>query len=101
MRIRSKRLRYAAEAAAPVIGKPAQRFASAVAGLQGVLGDMNDAVVAEAWLRQVAGTGSAAQAMVAGELIALERQEQQIGRDSWAKPWKVASSPKLRAWLKG
>ena len=54
VRIRAKRLRYAAEAATPVIGKPAQRFASAVATLQGVLGDMNDAVVAEAWLRQSA-----------------------------------------------
>jgi CHAD domain-containing protein len=101
VRIRSKRLRYAAEAAAPVIGKPAQRLASAAAGLQGVLGDMNDAVVAEAWLRQVAAAGSAAQAMVAGELIALERQEQQVGRDSWSKSWRVASNPKLRAWLKG
>ena len=101
VRIRSKRLRYAAEAAAPVIGKPAQRFASAVAGLQGVLGDMNDAVVAEAWLRQNASKGSATQALVAGELIALERQEQQVGRDSWAAPWRVASRPKLRAWLKG
>ena len=101
VRIRAKRLRYAAEAATPVIGKPAQRFASAVAALQGVLGDMNDAVVAEAWLRQSSGTGSASQALVAGELIALERQEQQVGRDSWAAPWKAASQPRLRAWLKG
>jgi hypothetical protein len=62
---------------------------------------MNDAVVAEAWLRHAAGAGSASQALVAGELIALERQEQQVGRDSWAAPWKAASRPKLRAWLKG
>jgi len=101
VRIRSKRLRYAAEAATPVIGKPAQRFASAVAALQGVLGDMNDAVVAEAWLRQSASAGSASQALVAGELIALERQAQQVGRDSWAAPWKAAAKPDLRAWLKG
>lgn len=101
VRIRAKRLRYTAEAATPVIGKPAQRFASAVAALQGVLGDMNDAVVAEAWLRQSSGSGPASQALVAGELIALERQEQQVGRDSWAAPWKAASQPRLRAWLKG
>ena len=54
VRIRAKRCRYAVEAVAPVVGKEAKRIASAVAGLQGVLGDHQDAVVAEGWLREAA-----------------------------------------------
>jgi CHAD domain-containing protein len=100
VRIRAKRLRYAAEAAAPVMGRPARRLASAVADVQGALGDMHDAVVAEEWLRQAAKSAPASTALVAGELIALERGEQQVGRDTWAKPWKQASDKRLRAWLK-
>ncbi len=51
IRILAKRTRYAAEAAAPLVGKKAKAFAVAVAELQEVLGDHQDAVVAEAWLR--------------------------------------------------
>jgi CHAD domain-containing protein len=99
VRIRAKRARYAAEAAAPVIGRPAKRFAEAVAEVQGVLGDMHDAVVAEDWLRQVGSTSSAAQALVAGELITRQRDEQAACRKAWIKPWKSASKKKLRSWL--
>src|SRR5581483_4432831 len=42
VRIRAKRCRYAAEAVAPVIGKPATRLAQAVAQVQTVLGDWHD-----------------------------------------------------------
>ena len=38
VRIRAKRCRYAAEAVAPAVGKPAKRFAAAVAEVQEVLG---------------------------------------------------------------
>src|SRR4029077_9719881 len=75
VRIRAKRGRYAAEAAIPVFGKAAERFADAVADLQGVLGDLNDAVVAEAWLREAAARAPAAQVLVVGELIARQRQK--------------------------
>jgi CHAD domain-containing protein len=100
VRIQAKRLRYAAEAAAPVVGRPARRLASAVAEVQGALGDMHDAVVAEEWLRQAARSAPAPTALVAGELITLERAEQQVGRDTWAKPWKRASAKPMRSWLK-
>jgi CHAD domain-containing protein len=100
VRIHAKRLRYAAEAAAPVVGRPARRLASAVAEVQGALGDMHDAVVAEEWLRQAARSAPASTALVAGELIALERGEQQVGRETWAKPWKRASARPMRSWLK-
>ena len=56
IRIRTKRARYAAEAAAPVVGKQARAFAHAAARLQDVLGELNDSVVAGAWLDCVGGS---------------------------------------------
>jgi hypothetical protein len=61
---------------------------------------MNDAVVAEAWLRRTAQRAPASQALVAGELITTERRRQQEGRDLWAKAWRRADRPGLRSWLK-
>ncbi len=99
VRIRAKRCRYAAEAAAPLAGKPATRFADEVAELQGVLGDFHDAIVAEAWLRSAARDAPAEQVLAAGELIALERRAAAEGRSAWKAAWKTASAKKLRAWL--
>lgn len=100
IRIRAKRMRYAAEAVAGVIGKPARQLASAVAEVQGVLGDMQDAVVAETWLRSQAASGPPSRALVAGELVTLERQKQAACRREWVRPWKAASKKRLRRWLK-
>ena len=99
VRIRAKRCRYAAEAVVPVIGKPARTFAAAVEEIQGVLGEHQDAVVAEAWLREAATRAGAAQALVAGELITVEREEALLQRDAWQAAWKQASKKKLRAWM--
>ena len=99
IRIRAKRARYAAEAAAPVMGKPAQRFAKAVAGVQSVLGDLQDAVVAEDWLRNAGSKGPAAQALVAGQLIAVQRDAMETSRRSWAEAWHEVAGKKLRSWL--
>ncbi|MHB8669843.1 MAG: CYTH and CHAD domain-containing protein [Acidimicrobiales bacterium] len=98
VRIRAKRCRYAAEAAAPVIGKRARRLARAVAELQTVLGEHQDAVVAEAWLRDAA-EDSAAVAVVAGELIAVQRLEILDCRSAWPKAWRTARHRSLRTWL--
>jgi CHAD domain-containing protein len=100
VRIRAKRCRYAAEAVAPVIGKPATRLASAVAQVQTVLGDWHDAVIAEHWLRTAGVGGSAAKALAAGQLIAIERADAAELRQSWRPAWKKASAKKLREWLR-
>ena len=97
VRIRAKRARYAAEAAAPVAGKPARAFARAVAEVQGVLGDHQDAVLAEDWLRRVEGGRSVA--LVAGQLIARQQAEAAAMRRAWPSAWKQADAKKLRAWL--
>jgi CHAD domain-containing protein len=99
IRIRAKRARYAAEAVEPVIGKPAEDFADAVSDLQSVLGDHQDAVVGEAWLREAAGSARRDVALVAGQLIAAERASAADTRAHWPKVWKAASRKRLRAWL--
>ena len=100
IRIRAKRARYAAEAVEPVFGKPAEDFADAIADLQDVLGDHQDAVVGEAWLREAAASARRRDvAIVAGLLIAAERASAAGTRDRWRDVWKAASRKSLRAWL--
>ncbi|WP_281690576.1 CYTH and CHAD domain-containing protein [Pseudonocardia thermophila] len=54
----AKRLRYAAEAAAPVAGRRADRFARAAHALQDLLGERQDAVTARPILREIAASVS-------------------------------------------
>jgi len=99
VRILSKRARYAAEAAVPAVGKPARRFAAAIAAVQGVLGDHHDASVAEEWLRQHATGADVTQALALGELVGVQRTEAAYCRQAWRAAWKKADKKKLRAWL--
>jgi CHAD domain-containing protein len=94
-RIRAKRVRYAAEAVAPVFGKTARRFAEAAADLQDVLGEHQDAVVAGAWLREARSGGHA---FVAGQLAAFETTAARTARDEWPAAWKALSRKRLRFW---
>ncbi|QUQ64083.1 CYTH and CHAD domain-containing protein [Kutzneria sp. CA-103260] len=98
IRILAKRCRYAAEAVAPVVGRPAQRFAGAVAEIQTVLGDHQDTVVAEHWLRAAAEVTRGGR-VVAGELIAVERAERVRLRELWPQAWHTASARELRDWM--
>ena len=95
-RIRAKRMRYASEAVAPVFGKRARAFAEAAAAVQDVLGEHQDAVVAGAWLREAAVSGS--DAFVAGELATIEAQAAARARERWAPAWKALSRKRLRFW---
>ena len=101
VRILAKHTRYAAEAAAGVIGKPATVFAKQIAAVQTVLGDHQDACVTEDWLRRAAPkTRSTREAMVIGQLIGLQRAEAHAKRALWPDVWARASDPALRSWLK-
>ncbi|MBK9179528.1 MAG: CYTH and CHAD domain-containing protein [Acidimicrobiales bacterium] len=100
VRIAAKRARYAADVIAPVAGDRARAHAKALAAVQDVLGDHNDAAVAEAWLRRAVAAGvSRSQAVAAGELIALQRAEAATLRQAWPGAWAAASSRKLRSWI--
>ncbi|MGH3135712.1 MAG: CHAD domain-containing protein [Gaiellaceae bacterium] len=100
VRIRTKRVRYAAEAVAPLVGRQARVFASAAAALQEVLGDLNDAVVAESRLREWARESRSMHGVfAAGELAGLERAAGQRSRVRWRKAWRELASARLRSWM--
>jgi CHAD domain-containing protein len=100
IRIRAKRARYAADVAALVVGKPAARFAAAVADVQEVLGQHQDACVRREWLRTAGTEVPAASALVAGQLVAMATAESEQRRLEWRQAWKKANEGRLRAWLK-
>jgi CHAD domain-containing protein len=99
IRIGAKQLRYAAEAAEPVVGKQARRLARAAEALQTQLGDHHDAVVAEAWLRQTAGHGRPKAAFVAGQLAAEQIRRQRTLRHGWRSTWRKVDR-RARKWLR-
>lgn len=96
-RIRAKRVRYAAEAVAPVFGRRARAFAQAAVALQDALGEHQDAVVASQWLREAA-TASPSRAFVAGQLAYIEAEDARAARDAWPATWRALSRKKLRFW---
>jgi CHAD domain-containing protein len=99
IRIAAKQLRYAAEAAAPVIGKPAERTARRAEDLQTVLGDHHDAVAAEAWLQGVALDGSGIGGFAAGLLASTARRRQRRLRRQWRDVWSRLTAKKSYGWL--
>lgn len=100
LRIRTKRVRYAAEAAAPLLGDEAVAFARAAADLQTVLGDLNDAVVTRAWLRDWAQGERTPEGMTAAKALArLERAAAREERARWRKRWERLAEEQLRAWM--
>jgi len=110
VRIRAKRARYAAEAVAPAVGKEAKRFAAAVEGVQEVLGDHQDTVVAEERLRAhlarltSASTASDSRgphvAFALGALVGDERAERAALRRDWPAAWERAAAPRRWHWLR-
>jgi CHAD domain-containing protein len=97
IRILAKRARYAAEAVAGVAGPDAASFGRAAAKLQTILGEHQDSVTAQAWLRAAKVTGR--RAFVAGELIALERLAADAARAKWPQVWDALNRKGLRAWM--
>jgi CHAD domain-containing protein len=99
VRIRAKRCRYAAEAGVPAFGKPAAEFAKALADVQDVLGEHQDAVVAIGWLAKTAHECPSSEAYAIGMLAQVERDAAVVARTEFPRTWKRARKPALRAWL--
>ncbi|MEV6262162.1 CYTH and CHAD domain-containing protein [Streptomyces sp. NPDC051784] len=99
----AKRVRYAAEAARPALGKPAKKFSKRMKSVQSVLGDHQDSVVARDALRTLAvqaheaGESAFTWGLLYGqeETAAAERERELPG------VWDRASRRGLRAALKG
>jgi CHAD domain-containing protein len=81
LRIRAKRARYAAElVAVSDSGKPLARYLDALKTLQDVVGEHQDAVVAEAELRRVSGAKTA---LAAGRLVEREHERRRERRRAY------------------
>jgi CHAD domain-containing protein len=98
----AKRARYAADAVAPVEGKPAIRFANCMKDIQTALGDNQDTVFARAALRDFG-----VRAHLAGDSaftfgLLYERDAgAALGfqQEAW-RAWERAQRPKYRRWLR-
>ncbi|HET6963659.1 MAG TPA: CYTH and CHAD domain-containing protein [Acidimicrobiales bacterium] len=102
LRIRAKRLRYAAEASEPYIGGRARRTARAAKRVQSVLGDLHDASVAARTLREMASHPSVtpAVAYVAGRIAGRAEGDTERLREAWRKAAGKLAAGKAAKWLR-
>ncbi len=100
VRIRAKRARYAVEVAAPIVGRPARDLARGLKGLQELLGEHQDTVVAESWLRAAVESSTPGEALVAGQLIGLGRSRAEQLRSELPSTWRRVAREKNVAWLR-
>jgi CHAD domain-containing protein len=103
VRIEAKRARYAAELAVGAVGAPAARYVRVIKDLQDVLGEHQDAVVAEerieATARRVAASGDAISvAFAAGRLAQLQVERRHDARRAWPAAWRRVAREGRRAW---
>jgi CHAD domain-containing protein len=99
----AKRARYAAEAADPVIGKPAKTFGKRMKSVQQLLGEHQDAVIIGAELRQLGlqAHGAGENGFSFGRLHALYQTRAERLRDEYPDVWQAASRKRYRRWMKG
>jgi CHAD domain-containing protein len=95
----AKKLRYAAEVARPALGKPVARLGKHAKAVQELLGEHQDAVVAQDTLRglAVAAHGAGESAFTWGLLHGRERAGAEARLSKLPAVWRAASDPALRA----
>jgi CHAD domain-containing protein len=97
----ARRARYAAEAAAPAVGKKAGKFARQMKRVQSVLGDHQDAVLARQAARDL-GIGAHLadeNAFTYGLLHERESHRAEHLQSDARRVWKRASRPRYRRWM--
>lgn len=99
VRLRIKRLRYAAEAVQPAFGAPATRLAEAAGDAQDVLGGHQDADVAIAAYRELLPDVDGEVAYVLGQLTQRARRRRRRAERAWPDAWARLRRPKLRRFL--
>ena len=100
LRKRVKRARYAAELIDPLGHGGASDFAVQLADLQDVLGQLQDSVVADHWLRsRLARVVTSREAFAAGALHARELRQRAKARRRWRSVWNKSRRAKLRSWM--
>jgi CHAD domain-containing protein len=89
-RIAVKRARYAAELAERSVGRKATAAIRAAKALQDVLGDHQDAAVAEARIRALVGPRApAARAIAAGRVIERQHERRRAARAAYPEAWRA------------
>lgn len=98
-RIRGKRARYAAELAEFTVGKSASSFVRRAKAFQDVVGEHQDAVVAEEKIRALlANTGGTRTGFAAGRLIELQRARRAVARAELDSVWRRLERSGRDAW---
>ena len=99
IRKRGKRARYAAELAESSVGKSAAEFVREAKAFQDVLGEHQDAVVAEDRIRETLhGTRGSGLAFAAGRLVEQERARKKAARAAFPEAWKQLKRRGRKAW---
>jgi CHAD domain-containing protein len=99
VRIRVKRARYAAELAQPIVGRPAARFAARTKKLQDVLGEYQDAVVAEERLRSlVEGGRHSPVGLLASRLVKRQRARRRAAQLEFFEQWPKLERRGRKTW---
>jgi CHAD domain-containing protein len=104
VRVLAKRARYGAEAVGPSLaekpGKRARSFAGRAADLQDVLGELQDSVVAQETIRDVARDHPQEGRfnLAAGRLIERELRQRSNWRQRFPEAWNRLDRKKLTAW---
>jgi CHAD domain-containing protein len=101
VRILAKRARYAGEAVAPALGKPASRLAKAAESVQDLLGEHQDAAVAaETWLSIArSDPDDHSLAVTAGRLYERERSTIRTVRAKFPAAWAATTKRRMVEWL--
>ncbi|MGZ4359163.1 MAG: CHAD domain-containing protein [Gaiellaceae bacterium] len=98
-RIRGKRARYAAELAELAVGRRAGDFVQKAKAFQDVVGDHQDAVVAEAKIRSLlARAGGTRTGFAAGRLVELQRARRRKARKRFRPVWRELLRAGRAAW---
>jgi CHAD domain-containing protein len=88
VRIDTKRARYAAELGEPALKKAGARFVKRAKVVQDVIGEHQDAVVAEERIRELALRGGSRTALAAGRLVERQRARKQAARRAFPAAWR-------------
>lgn len=101
LRRRVKQARYASQLAEPVLSSASRHLTRALAQLQDVLGELDEALVTERWLRAAAASSDdPARSLVAGQLVAGQRRDAARARSAWIEAWEGVDRPVVSAFLR-
>ncbi len=103
VRKKTKRLRYAAESAQPVLGQRAKRLARRARDVQDALGAHQDTVESRRWLSELAGreAGEPGIAFAAGRLHAREEARATASERDFRRAWQRLPHRRVDRWVRG